>query len=70
MKRKTLLSKDIDLARRIRGDDVQVHYLIQLDNLIKGKGNMYELSSQACENDLQCILAQKVDSLLIWLGQG
>ena len=47
-----------------------VHYLIQLDNLIKGQGNVYELSSQSCENVLWCILAQKVDSSLIWLGQG
>ena len=50
-----------------------VHYSIHLDNLMKGQGNVYEPSSRACENDLWCILAQKVDSLfssLIWLGQG
>ena len=45
-----------------------VHYLIQLNNLMKGQGNVYELSSRECQNDLWCILAQKVDSLLIWLG--
>ena len=27
-RRKTLLPRDIDLVRRIRGDDVYVHYLI------------------------------------------
>ena len=47
-----------------------VHYLIQLDNLIKGQGNVYELSNRACDNNLWCILARKVDSSLIWLGQG
>ena len=44
-RRKTLLPRDIDLARRIQGDDVYVHYLIQLNNLMKGQGNVYELSS-------------------------
>ena len=56
-RRKTLLPRYTDLARRIRGDDVYVHYLIQLDNLIKGQGNVYEPSNQACDNDLWCILA-------------
>ena len=36
-KRKMLLPKDIDLARRIRGDDMLVHYLIQLDNLFRAR---------------------------------
>ena len=69
-RRKMLLPRDIDLVRRIQGDDVYVHYLIQLNNLIKGQGNVYELSNRACDNDLWYILAQKVDSSLIWLGQG
>ena len=69
-RRKMLLPRDIDLARRIQGDDMYVHYLIQLDNLIKGQGNVYELSNRACDNDLWCILARKVDSSLICLGQG
>ena len=47
-----------------------VHYLIQLDNLIKGQGNVYEPSKLASNKDLWYILAQKVDSSLIWLGQG
>ena len=41
-----------------------VHYLIQLDNLIKGQGNVYEPSNRACDNALWCILARKVDSSL------
>ena len=44
-RRKTLLPRDIDLARRIREDDVYIHYLIQLDNLIKGQRNVYEQNS-------------------------
>ena len=39
-RRKTLLPRDIDLARRIQGDDVYVDYLIQPNNLIKGQGNI------------------------------
>ena len=69
-RRKMLLPRDIDLVRRIRGDDMYIHCLIQLNNLMKGQGNVYEPSSRACENDLWYILARKVDSSLIWLGQG
>ena len=58
-RRKTLLPRDIDLARQIRGDDMYVHYLIT-----------YYIYVFIVQNDLWYILARKVDSSLIWLGQG